>query len=93
MSKLNLVLAIMLFLTLVAGFCFPIKSTSILEWQIQIVNESGEPLPNKEVQQTWYHYGDWENQEIRTSDENGIVVFPQRDYYSPVFFPYFERFF
>jgi hypothetical protein len=61
---------------------YPFESVVVSEWQIKVVDEKGNPIPDKEVFQSWNHYfleSEYGHREIRRTNSEGIVVFPQRN--------------
>jgi hypothetical protein len=57
------------------------ESITVPEWKIQVVDTQGNPLIGVNVYQTWKHYSfepsnDF-NRDIRVTDQNGYVSFPQ----------------
>ena len=59
---------------------YPFKVTVVPSWRIQVVDTSGNPVPNMGIRQEWQHYsiekdGHWEDS---ITDENGYATFPER---------------
>lgn len=63
------------------GF-YPIRTTDVPNWKLRVVNQDGIPYTGKEVTQAWKNYTletePGQNFDVRVSDENGNVEFPER---------------
>ena len=61
---------------------YPTRTVIVPAWRIRVVDESGRPLPNEFVRQTWKHYsleldaGD--HSDDQWTDADGYVAFPER---------------
>ena len=85
-------LAILIGLTCVIALT-PYQSVVVPEWKIELVKEDGTPVPNTAVRQEWSSSGRSPIlSEVRTSDENGVVTFPKRQYFAPLFWRALVRF-
>jgi hypothetical protein len=65
----------------------PLPTTSVPEWEINVVNEFEEPMLNARVTQEWSNsifLGDAHDTLI--SDSNGQVTFPPRTFWCPLLF-------
>lgn len=63
----------------------PYKTISVPEWKIKVLKRDGQPASQIEVSQTWWDYGVLEKkEEIRISDEEGNLTFPERIFWSPL---------
>ena len=66
---------------LIASF-YPIESTVVPKWRLQVVDEQGRGCPGAQVNQGWKHYsldleaGDYG--EYKSTDADGYVEFPER---------------
>jgi hypothetical protein len=61
---------------------FPIDTTLIPQWKVQVVDVNGEPCANMRVTQNWGHYRLYldgnHSSDDRFTDLNGYVQFPER---------------
>ena len=93
MRKKNLLL-IILGLMVLAVILIPYNSTSVPEWKITTINSLGQPLTQIKVTQTWFDYGVLgEKKEVRISDSEGNVIFPERRFSCSLAFRVLFRFF
>lgn len=76
---------ISLLVVFAAVFGLPFPTTTVPEWRVTVVDSGDRPLPGADVIQRWSHGYVWgESSESRTSDENGIITFPKRAFWSPL---------
>src|SRR6266536_3095031 len=79
-NKRYLIAAIVCFVIILA--VFPIESTVVPKWRLQVVDVSGTPCANMRVTQSWGHYSlylDGNDQtDNRVTDTQGNVEFPER---------------
>ena len=58
----------------------PFKTTTAPRWRIQVVDESGKPVPHTQVTEKWEYFdievAPWV--ETRSTDEQGRTEFPRR---------------
>ena len=74
----------MILLVLIPSF-IPYKTVSVPEWKIKVLKRDGQLAPQTEVSQSWWDYGVLDKkEEIRISDNEGNVIFPQRTFFSPL---------
>ncbi|MEP7147791.1 MAG: hypothetical protein ABI857_02810 [Acidobacteriota bacterium] len=74
-------------IALVLGFLsfVPVVTVNVVpEWSLRLVDETGEPVPNARVDQSWKDYSlefflSRHFDESLSSDADGIVRFPVRD--------------
>lgn len=81
-------------LKLVAGFSLvaiaavlavPYESVIVPEWRIEVVSEDGAPAAFKEIRQEWApSERATVSSDLRLSDQNGFVTFPERVYFAPL---------
>ena len=61
---------------------FPIETTLIPQWKVQVVDVNGAPCANMRVTQSWGHYRLYldgnDSSDDRFTDLNGYVQFPER---------------
>jgi len=72
-----------LLLVFILVLLFPFPTTVVPEWKVRVADQNGKPFVGESVMQSWKHYSlDWsgccDNTETRTTDENGVVIFPKR---------------
>lgn len=81
MSKKTTVISGVLLVAVLGGF-YPVRTTDVPLWKLRVVNEEGIPYTGKEVTQAWKNYTvetePGQNFDVRVSDENGYVEFPER---------------
>ena|SRR5688572_6976950 len=78
--KRYLILAIVCLIIIV--MLFPIPSTIVPQWRLQVMDVNGTTCPNMRVTQSWGHYalfidGNYSSDD-RFTDANGYVQFPAR---------------
>ena len=64
------------------------KVVVVPEWSITVVDDSGQSKEGIKVRQYWNHYsfdgsgigGFYGGEDTRTSDANGVIVFPERSF-------------
>jgi hypothetical protein len=73
-------LSLLLLIFVVATLLYPVSTTVVPAWQLQIVDQYGKPLPHAVARQTWQHYSleTSAHMEQKYSDEYGYVTFPER---------------
>jgi hypothetical protein len=64
----------------IALLFYPFETTVVREWKLQVVDEAGHSVQGVPVSESWSDYtiGADEQSEVRLSDNEGYVVFPQR---------------
>jgi len=65
---------------------YPSQMTVVPQWRVRVVDESGTPLANTGVRETWQHY-DAEStghEEDLVTDHEGYVTFPERKIRAPL---------
>jgi hypothetical protein len=67
-------------------FLIPFPTELIPEWKLRVVDENNQPLANVKVVQSWknYTFGD-HGFDNGYADENGFVVFPQKQLWASAF--------
>jgi hypothetical protein len=72
--------AVVVVCALISLLIVPFETTVVPEWKLRIVDPSGWPVPGISVAEQWRHYSiEFSgHREIRTSDEEGYVLFPRR---------------
>jgi hypothetical protein len=79
----NIFLISVVFLALV--LIYPIRVREIPEWKLTAVDKDGKPVAGVEVIQDWSFFSFiGESREVRVTDEFGVVVFPRREFDSPL---------
>ncbi len=77
--KIGLLLGTVL-LCLLVLLLYPFEVTSVPEWKLRVVDQTGQSLRGNRVSQSWCHYT-FENQSHEAelfSDSDGYVIFPRR---------------
>ncbi len=59
---------------------YPFQSTTVPDWQVQVVDETGAGVPGISVTEHWQHYllEGTGHEEARQTDQAGMVEFPAR---------------
>jgi hypothetical protein len=85
-----LILLVLAMLALVVAI--PFKTTTVPDWEVQIVDINGVPLADKPVRQEW-SYSDLfgYSTQVINSNENGIVRFPEREFWAPLLIRFLVR--
>ncbi|MGI9164901.1 MAG: hypothetical protein ACR2G5_00680 [Pyrinomonadaceae bacterium] len=84
MKKRLLIVAIICFAITI--MVFPIETTVVPEWKLQVVDVNGTACSNMRVTQSWGHYSlytggnpdDSNSSDDRPTDTSGYVLFPKR---------------
>ncbi len=73
-------------LVILIGLFLPLPTTVVPEWTIRVVDQNGNPVAGSKVRQIWQHYTFEEtgHEEVRVTDQNGIVTFPRRVIARPI---------
>jgi hypothetical protein len=83
LQRNKVVFGLLLCLVTIGGLV-PFRTVVIPEWSIELVDEAGAPVSYTTVRQEWSSSGRSQVlSDIRTSDANGKVTFPERTYYAP----------
>lgn len=81
MSNKVKVISAIIVVAVLAGF-YPFSTTDVPTWRLRVVNEHGVPYAGKDVTQAWKNYTleteAGQNFDVRASDGNGYVEFPER---------------
>ena len=73
----------MIIVVLIGIFLFyPVETSSVPEWKLQVVDSENNSIPDLKIRQTWNISGE-QNEEDLVTDENGFVTFPKRVKHSP----------
>lgn len=87
MKKYRLILTLLILIVIV--LLWPVETVIVPAWRIKIIHESGKPLPEKFVRQSWKHYSAEldaaEHLEDAWTDADGYVSFPERTIYASLF--------
>lgn len=61
-------------------FLYPLQTTVVPAWRLQVIDTNGNPVSGIGINYYWQHYGiEWNGSEERTdTDSNGYVSFPAR---------------
>ena len=80
-KKTRLLIVVIICSLMIVAF-FPIPTTVVPQWRLQVVDVNGSACPNMRVTQDWGHYSLYTDgnsaSEDRLTDANGYVQFPKR---------------
>jgi hypothetical protein len=69
-------------IVLVFVLVYPIETTLVPNWRLRVIDETGKPCPNRQVNQGWKHYSidlsAGSEGEYRFTNSEGYVEFPRR---------------
>lgn len=79
MKKKTLIIALFV---LIGAAIYPFESTVVPEWTLEVRDVNDTLCPNMKVTESWDHYSLFidggGNTEDRFTDQNGLVIFPER---------------
>ena len=81
---------------IVIALCIPFESTCVPEWKIKVIDLNQSPEPARPIRETWNDYtldisAVNDHEDTRTTNENGIVLFPERTTRASLLFRLFAR--